>query len=407
MYGANGRVFHARGRKTSRVIREFLRSESASGFLLMAAAAAGFLWANTPAHGAYESLLHVGLPLPFGERLAHLNLHHWVNDGLMAVFFLLVGLEIKREVLIGELSSPSRAALPAIAAVGGMALPALICAAFVWSDPARLLGWAIPAATDISFALAVLTLLGRAVPSSLKVFLTALAVIDDLGAILIIAFFYTDSLNLAALGGGLGALALLVALNRMRVSSLAPYLAIGLVMWGCFVESGVHATIAGVALAFTIPLRARKEPDSPVKALEHALLPAVSYVILPVFGFANAGVTLLDASPSVVAGRLPLGIACGLFFGKQAGIFAFARAAIAGGAAQLPKGTNAMMLYGVALLGGIGFTMSLFIGTLAFADEALLTEMKIGVFLGSALSALAGYLVLRAALARQARATDS
>ncbi len=393
----------------SPVLRAFFRSESAAGFLLMAAALLGFVLANGPAHDAYAALLHATLAPPGDLRLAHFTVEHWVNDGLMAVFFLLVGLEIKREVLIGELSSPRRAILPAIAAVGGMLVPAAICAAFVWNDPQRLAGWAIPAATDISFALAVLTLVGRAIPPSLKVFLTALAVIDDLGAILIIAFFYTDSLHVWALLAAAGALAILVAMNRLRVVAVAPYLVAGIVFWFCFVESGIHATIAGVVLAFTIPVRGREDGDSPLKDLEHALMPFVSFLILPLFGLANAGVSIAGISPSVLTGALPLGIACGLFFGKQIGIFAFAWAAIRSGVANLPKETTPAMLYGVALLGGIGFTMSLFIGTLAFDNDALVTEMKLGVFAGSILSALAGYIVLRRATAyhRAAAATES
>jgi NhaA family Na+:H+ antiporter len=388
------------------VIRAFFRSESAAGFLLMAAAVLGFVLANSPAHDPYEQLLGAKLHLPFDLHVAHLSVHHLINDGLMAVFFLFVGLEIKREILIGELSSPARAALPAIAAVGGMLLPALICAGFVWNDPARLAGWAIPAATDISFALAVLTLLGRSVPSTLKVFLTALAVIDDLGAILIIAFFYTESLHVQALLLGVAAIAVLVVMNRLRVLNLIPYLVVGAFLWVCFVESGVHATIAGVALSLTIPLRGREDGDSPLKDLEHGLMPFVSYAILPIFGFANAGVSVAGISPAVLAGPLPLGIALGLFAGKQLGIFSFAWLAIRSGVARLPKGATLPMLYGVSLLGGIGFTMSLFIGTLAFDDDALLTEMKIGVFAGSILSALIGYVVLKRAC-RPQTATES
>jgi NhaA family Na+:H+ antiporter len=291
------------------------------------------------------------------------------------------------------LATFGRAALPAIAALGGIVVPSIVCAAFLWHDPERLRGWAIPAATDIAFALAALSLVGRGIPPALRVFLTALAVIDDLAAIAIIATFYTASLVLPALLAAVGCLAALVIANRLRVASLWVYAALGIVMWFCVFESGVHATLAGVALAMTIPTGA-------VEKLERQLQPYVAFAILPLFGLFNAGVSFRGLSPSTLLGALPLGIAAGLFFGKQAGIFAFSWIAVKSGIAPLPPGVTWRMLYGVALLGGIGFTMSLFIGALAFNSDALLTETKLGVFAGSSLAALAGYLVLRGAVAR-------
>jgi NhaA family Na+:H+ antiporter len=356
----------------------------------MAAAVVGLIWANSPFHDAYHALLHAKIGIAGDAYGIHLTLHEWVDDGLMAIFFLLVGMEIKREVIAGELSSFSRAALPAIAAIGGILVPSLICAAFVWNDPARARGWAIPAATDIAFALAVLSLAGSRVSSTLRVFLTALAVIDDLAAIAIIAIFYTSDLVVPALLAAAGCFAVLVVLNRFRVKAIPVYLAIGAVMWFCVLESGVHATLAGVALAFTIP-------TSALQKLEHRLHPYVAFAVVPLFGLFNAGVSFLGVDPSIAVGALPLGIAAGLFIGKQLGIFASSWIAVKLKIAPLPKGATWPMIYGLALLGGIGFTMSLFISALAFDSEALLTEAKIGIFAGTILSALAGYVVLRSA----------
>jgi NhaA family Na+:H+ antiporter len=369
-------------------MREFLRSESSAGFALIVAATVGLVWANSPFAQSYSDVLHAKLGVGTNLYGIHLTAHEWVNDGLMAVFFLLIALEIKREVLVGELSTFGRAALPAIAALGGVVLPAAICAAFVWHDPIRLRGWAIPAATDIAFALAALSLVGRRIPFGLKIFLTALAVIDDLAAIAIIAVFYTTSLVLPALLAAAACAVVLTILNRALVTFLPAYVTLGVLMWVCVLESGVHATLAGVALAFTVPLGA-------LKKLEHGLNPYVAFAILPVFGLFNAGVSFHGLSPSVMLGVLPLGIAAGLVFGKQIGILATSWAAVKAGVASLPRGVTWRMMYGVALLGGIGFTMSLFIGTLAFQSDALLTEAKIGVFGGSLLAAIAGYLVLR------------
>lgn len=363
---------------------------------MAAAAVAGLLWANSPLAQSYTALLHVAFGPVFSFYNLHLSAHAWVNDGLMALFFLLVGLEIKREVVSGELSSFGRAALPALAALGGIVVPSLICAAFVWHDPARLRGWAIPAATDIAFALAALAVVGRGVPPALKIFLTALAVFDDLAAIVIIAVFYSNGVAVLALAASAACIAVLAILNRARVTALWPYAVMGVALWLCVLASGVHATLAGVILALTIPSGA-------LERLEHALNPYVAFFVLPVFAIFNAGVSFrgLDASRAMSA--LPLGIACGLFFGKQIGIFGASWLAVRSGFATLPRGVNWRMMYGAALLGGIGFTMSLFIGSLAFDSSDLATETKLGVFAGSLVSAAAGYAFLRAAVARRPR----
>lgn len=377
------------------MLRELLDSEASGGVLLMIAAAAALVVANSPWASLYTAALHA--------PLAGMDVLHWINDGLMAVFFLLVGLEIKRELLEGQLATWSRRALPGIAAAGGMLVPALIYAALNWNDPQTLRGWAIPAATDIAFALGVISLIGPRVPASLTVFLAALAILDDLGAVVIIAVFYTADLSLGALALTMAALALLIALSVGGVVRLWPYLVVGAALWGFVLWSGVHATVAGVALAFTIPVaRHHDHMESPLHRLEHAILPWVSFGVVPVFGFANAGVSLAGMDLSSVTGSVPLGVALGLFLGKQAGVLAACLIAIRLGIAHLPAGASWLQLYGVALLCGIGFTMSLFIGVLAFpAAPHLMDTVKIGVLLGSTLSALAGWLVLRGASLRR------
>jgi NhaA family Na+:H+ antiporter len=318
----------------------------------------------------------------------------WINDGLMAIFFLLVGLEIKREVLSGELSGWNKAALPVLAAVGGMMLPAAVYLAFNWQDAPH--GWAIPAATDIAFALGVLSLLGTRAPAALKVFLLALAIIDDLGAIVIIAFFYSGNLSLLSLLLAGGATIGLLLLNRFRVRNLTAYLLVGLFLWICVLKSGVHATLAGVVAAAFIPADRRSgEADAPLGILEDRLHPWVAYGIMPLFAFANAGVSLAGVTLEALLEPLPLGIALGLFVGKQAGVFLFSFAAVRLKLASLPQGVSWRQLYGVALLTGIGFTMSLFIGTLAFSDPAAGVPVRLGVLLGTLVSALTGYLWLR------------
>ena len=382
-------------RRPYSMLRSLLDNETAGGLTLMAAAALALAVANSPAAPAYFGALHA--------YIGPLSVSHWINDGLMAVFFLFVGLEIKRELLDGQLSTWPRRALPGIAAAGGMAVPAAIYAAFNWGDPATLRGWAIPAATDIAFALGVLSLLGPRVPASLKVFLTALAILDDLGAVAIIAVFYTGDLSLPDLGLAAAVLAALAALNRFGVVRLAPYLLLGAMLWFFVLRSGVHATIAGVLLAFTIPLHpAPGRPDdmagSPLHRLEHGLHNWVAFGVVPVFGFANAGVSFADVTADALLDHLTLGVALGLVVGKLIGVFGAAALTIRAGLADMPMGAGWGQLVGVSLLCGIGFTMSLFIGLLAFADDPLLqSEVKIGILLGSGLAGLLGWAVLRVA----------
>lgn len=380
-------------------LQAFLRSEALGGYVLMLAAVVALIVANSPLAPGYFEILGAKLGFQAGPVLLKESVLHWINDGLMAVFFLLVGLEIKREVLDGQLRGAARIVLPGIAALGGMAMPALIYVLLNLGSPDTLRGWAIPAATDIAFALGILALLGSRVPTSLKVFLTALAILDDLGAIVIIALFYTSELNLFALGMAGALLACLFCLNRAGVLRLAPYLLIGAVLWYFVLKSGVHATLAGVALALTIPLRPRNQgragKHSPLHALEHALHKPVALLIVPLFGFANAGVSFAGMGLSSLAQPVPLGVALGLFLGKQLGVFGFAWLAIRTGVASLPRHASFTQLYGVALLCGIGFTMSLFIGALAFSDPAAVDATKIGVLTGSLASAVAGFLLLR------------
>ncbi|WP_421737833.1 Na+/H+ antiporter NhaA [Caulobacter sp.] len=372
-------------------LRAFLATESAGGILLMASAASALVIANSPLGQLYFQGLHI--------EIAGLSLAHWVNDGLMSVFFLLVGLEIKRETIDGELSSWARRVLPGVAAIGGMLVPALIYVGINLHSAASLRGWAIPAATDIAFALGVLSLMGpRVAPASLKIFLAALAIIDDLGAILIIAIFYTDHLTAWALGGAAAVIAVLVGLNRLKVVRLTPYLLLGALLWWLLLKSGVHATLSGVALALTIPIgkthEGHEDTHSPLHRLEHGLNPWVAYLIVPIFGFANAGVSLGATGIVALSAPSTLGVAAGLFLGKQLGVFGFSALAIKFGAASRPTGANWTQLYGVSLLCGVGFTMSLFINNLAFRSAVLQDETKLGVLAGSVLSALAGWAVL-------------
>jgi NhaA family Na+:H+ antiporter len=386
---------HAIQQKTQR----FLAQESAAGILLILATLLALLCSNSFVAPVYQNLLHLPVELRVGQLHLDKTLYHWVNDGLMAIFFLLVGLEVKREILQGHLSSLSQVALPGFAALGGMLVPAAIYILFNQTNPRALAGWAIPTATDIAFALGVLSLLGRRVPASLKIFLMALAIIDDLGAILIIALFYTSGLSLLSLGVALAAMLLLVLLNRAGVANKIPYLLLGIVLWTSVLKSGVHATLAGVALAFTIPLTIRDRnggEESPLRELEHLLHPWVAFLILPLFAFVNAGVALRGISISQMAGAVPMGIMGGLFIGKQLGVFGFSWLAIKLRLAKLPAQCNWRQLYGVSLLTGIGFTMSLFIVSLAFVDDTLfLYTDKLAILLGSLLSGTAGYLLLR------------
>jgi len=356
----------------------------------MGAAALALIVANSPLSDAYFTALHF--------YLGPLSVSHWINDALMAVFFLLVGLEIKREFLDGQLASWPNRILPGIAAAGGVIVPALIFVAFNYGDPEKVRGWAVPSATDIAFALGVLSLLGSRVPTSLKVFLATLAILDDLAAVIIIAIFYTAEISMPYLGAAFVTAAVLFAMNRLGVSRLLPYLIGAAILWFFVLNSGVHATVAGVVAALMIPLKAAKaKPDdmsSPLHTLEHALAKPVAFFIVPVFGFANAGISFAGMTPSIIFDTLPLGIMLGLFIGKQIGVFGAAWLAIKTGLAQMPMGASWGQLYGVAILCGIGFTMSIFIGLLSFPSELLQAETKIGVLTGSALSAVCGYVLL-------------
>ncbi|PYE90563.1 Na+/H+ antiporter NhaA [Phyllobacterium leguminum] len=373
------------------VLRRFLESEASGGIVLMFSAALALLVANSPFAETYFHTLHV--------KIGGLSVLHWINDALMVLFFLLVGLEIKREFLDGQLASWSNRMLPGIAAAGGVAVPALIYFYMNASNPGTIRGWAIPSATDIAFALGVISLLGSRVPTSLKVFLATLAILDDLAAVAIIAVFYTSDIALPYLGAAAVATLVLIAFNRMGVMKLLPYLIVGFILWYLVLRSGVHATVAGVILAMTIPLKpAPSRPDdmtSPLHKLEHALSGWVSFLIVPIFGFANAGVSFFGLDTSIFRDTLTLGIALGLFLGKQIGVFGAAWLSIKLRLTAMPMNASWMQLYGVALLCGIGFTMSLFIGLLSFPSEHLQDATKIGVLTGSVLSAICGYLLLR------------
>jgi Na+:H+ antiporter, NhaA family len=379
-------------------IREFLKLESAGGLVLVAAAAVALVVSNSPLSHAYETLLSTPMEIRLGALTVDKPLLLWVNDGLMAIFFFLVGLEIKREILEGELSTPSAVALPVVAAIGGMAVPAMIYAYLNWNDAIAINGWAIPVATDIAFALGVLSLLGSGVPIALKVFLTAVAIIDDLGAILVIAFFYTADLSFTMLVLAALPLAALVVFNLAGVTRTAAYVIAGIALWICVLKSGVHATLAGVAVALILPLSAKDESETlRLKEIEHRLHPWVAFGVLPVFAFFNAGVSFERITLATLAQSIPLGIALGLVVGKLFGVFVSSWLLIKSGRASLPESCSWLHLSGVSLLCGIGFTMSLFIGSLAFEHESTdyASLVRLGVFAGSVASALLGYAVLR------------
>jgi NhaA family Na+:H+ antiporter len=376
------------------MLRRVFRHEAASGIVLMLTSALALAFANSPLAGFYDLLLSVHGSVRIGDFGIDKPLLLWTNDGLMAIFFLLVGLEIKRELLEGELSDRSRAALPAAAAIGGMIIPALIYLGISWNTPGAVSGWAIPSATDIAFSLGVMALLGSRVPASLKLFLTALAIIDDLGAIVVIAVFYTEELSWVSLDVALAAVAVLVMLNFAGVQRVVWYVLVGIVLWVFVLKSGVHATLAGVALALAIPFKGRPGGASPLTRIEHELAPWVAFGILPLFGFANAGLSFSDLSLSSLVAPIPLGVAAGLFLGKQLGVFGAAALVIRAGWAHLPAGASWAALYGTSILTGIGFTMSLFIGTLAFGESDYEAIMRLGVLVGSALSGIVGATVL-------------
>ncbi|TDI90962.1 MAG: Na+/H+ antiporter NhaA [Candidatus Dadabacteria bacterium] len=377
-------------------IREFLKLESASGIILVGAAVLALIISNSPLSSLYDLFLDTPVEIRIGALHLAKPLLLWINDGLMAIFFLLIGLEVKREILDGQLSSISQVALPGIAAIGGMAIPALIYILFNISNASALNGWAIPAATDIAFALGILALLGSRVPLSLKLFLLTLAIIDDLGAIVIIAIFYSGDLSVTSLIFAGVAIAALFAMNLLGVKRIAAYVVVGLILWICVLKSGVHATLAGVILAFAIPLRTKEDEPCPLREMEHSLHPWIAFGIMPIFAFANAGVSLEGMSFGSLFEPIPIGIALGLFLGKQAGVFGFSLAAVKLGLAKLPSDINWRMIYGTSVLCGIGFTMSLFISTLAFdssiTDDA--ASARIGILVGSFISAIAGYLIL-------------
>ncbi len=378
----------------------FIRHHEASGgVVLLVAAVAALILANSSLAPLYGALLDTHVSVRIGEWGLDKNLLHWINDGLMAIFFFYVGLEIKRELVEGELSSVRQAALPAIGALGGMIVPALIYTWINWGDPHALRGWAIPTATDIAFAIGVLALLGPRIPSSLKIFLLALAIIDDLGAIMIIAVFYTANLSLVALSlATLGIIALFV-LNRGGVTRTAAYVLAGAFVWLCVLQSGVHATLAGVITAIAVPLlpvaNGNSEGETLAARLQDGLHPWVTFGVLPAFAFANAGVSLAGLTPETLLSPIPLGIALGLLVGKAVGVYSFMTGAIAMGIGTRPEGSSRVQMFGVAVLAGIGFTMSLFIGMLAFPEPAHAADIRIGVLTGSLCSALLGFAIIR------------
>lgn len=386
-----------------RAIDRFFSHEASGGILLMLAAVAAMIVANSSLVGTYEGWLGSYLAVTLNGEGLEKPLILWINDGLMAIFFFLIGLELKRELLEGKLKNPSDVVLPGMAAVGGMVVPALFFLWLNWGNAATINGWAIPAATDIAFALGVLALVGDRAPSSLKVFLLTLAILDDMGAILIIALFYTAELKVDYLFLALIPAAIMFWLNRKGAHRVAPILLLGVVMWFFVLKSGVHATLAGVVTAFFIPLK-DKWGKSPLHSIEHGLSPYVLYFIIPVFAFANAGVVLTGMQLSDLLAPLPLGIALGLVLGKQIGVFGITFAMVKMGLARMPSGANWAQIYGVACLAGIGFTMSLFIGSLSYEDAALMNQVRMGVLSGSIISGILGYAALMLATSPKAEA---
>jgi NhaA family Na+:H+ antiporter len=378
-------------------IQEFIRLETSGGIILMIAAVLAMIIANSPLATAYDAILGTYIKVGIGSFEIAKPAILWINDGLMAIFFFLVGLEIKREVLAGELSSFDKAILPIMAAIGGMAVPGLIYAIINWGTPENLNGWAIPTATDIAFALGILALIGSRAPVALKIFLLAIAIIDDLGAIVIIAVFYTSQLSINALTISILGFAVAIVLNRMGIQRTAPYLLVGIVMWVFVLKSGVHATLAGVLIALTIPLKSKNEDEALLYKMEHGLHPWVAFLILPIFAFANAGVNFTGIGIDDLLQPLTLGIAVGLFLGKQIGVFLATWIGVKSGIARLPENVTWRHVYGVACLTGVGFTMSLFIGSLAFGDADEMNAVRLGVVLGSVLSGLFGYVLLKSA----------
>lgn len=382
-------------------LSEFFKLESAGGIILIVSALLAIILANTPLQSYYALLIDTPVEIRIGALQIAKPLLLWINDGLMAVFFFLVGLELKRELIEGELSDMRNIILPGVGAIGGMAIPALLYTYFNSGDEIAMQGWAIPAATDIAFALGVLSLLGSRVPIAIKIFLTSLAIFDDIGAILIIAIFYTQKISMTALVIVVISIVILILFNRRHVESKSAYVLIGIVMWVAMLKSGVHATLAGVILAMFIPMRSIIEPDtSPLKDMEHDLHSVVAFFILPIFAFANAGINFSGVGLEQISHSVPLGIALGLFVGKQVGIFGFCWLAIKMKLTHLPSDMTWGSLYGTAALCGIGFTMSLFVGSLAFEETSvnLLFDERLGIILGSLASGIMGFLILRASL---------
>jgi NhaA family Na+:H+ antiporter len=384
------------------VLTEFLRLESAAGILLFLSAVLALVCANSFVSDYYELLLSMPVEIRVGALYIAKPLLLWINDGLMAVFFFMVGLELKRELLEGELSDKRNIILPAVGALGGMLVPALIYVYFNYDNPNAIQGWAIPAATDIAFALGVLALLGKRVPVSVKVFLTSLAIFDDIGAIIIIALFYTSKISFTALVIFVLCLPVLFFMNKRGIADKSPYLLIGAIMWVAMLKSGVHATLAGVVLAMFLPNVTHRDGEiySPLKSMEHDLHPVVAFFVLPVFAFANAGLNLTGITVDQVLHPVPIGIALGLFLGKQAGIFGFCWLFIKLKIITLPKDISMLTLYGVSALCGIGFTMSLFIGSLAFQETGVnqIFDERLGIIVGSTISGILGYMILNVSL---------
>ena len=382
---------------------QVFNNDTAGGVLLIIAAAMAMIVANSPLSPYYNMLIDIPVSISVGTFEIAKPLLLWINDGLMALFFLAVGLELKREIIEGELSHPKKIILPLLGAIGGMVVPALIYIAFNYDDPIAMNGWAIPTATDIAFALGILMLLGKRVPVALKLFLASLAIFDDIGAIVIIALFYTSELSLSALLVSSVVILLLYIINKRGATELTTYAILGIILWVAVLKSGVHATLAGVILAFFIPLRTSENGDgvrSPLKQLEKDLDRSVTFLILPLFAFTNASVVLSNVTLTSLLHHIPLGIALGLFLGKQLGIFGFCYLGVKLGIAHLPQGINWKLLYGISLIAGVGFTMSLFISSLSFEKTGvnLLFDERLGILVGSILSGVSGYLVLRSAL---------
>jgi len=373
---------------------KFIKLEQLGGILLLLAALAAVVFENTSLAVYYEAVRDFPVLLKLGDFTLSKPLYLWVNDGLMAIFFLLVGLELKREVLDGQLSSKEQVILPMCAAIGGIVFPALIFLIFNYNNPENINGWAIPAATDIAFVLGILTLFGKRVPLSLKIFLTAVAIFDDIAAILIIAFFYTSSLSITAFYFTAFFLVLLLLLNKFKIKAISPYCIVGILLWASVLKSGIHATLAGVVLAMFIPLKNEIKGTSPLKVFEHSLHPWVAYLVLPLFAFINAGVSLKGVNLDSLMQPLTLGIICGLFFGKQIGVYGGALLAIKMGISKMPKGCSWLDIYAASLLSGIGFTMSLFIGSLAFEGINEINMVRLGVLVASLISGILAILVL-------------